>query len=135
MPKAEWEKFEEDVQNLLGLDATICSGNKFYDQGDAVDRSHPNKKCWRMMVDCKYTEKNSFPVTAKFMGGMVDKATELGLRFALAVRLRPPVPTPAPRRLGAQGEARHRRGAGSPRTCVAEHDATLWSICRFGNRP
>jgi hypothetical protein len=90
MPKAEWEKFEEDVQNLLGLDATICSGNKFHDQGDAVDRSHPSRKCWRLMVDCKYTEKGSFPVTAKFMGGMVDKATELGLRFALAVRLRPP---------------------------------------------
>jgi hypothetical protein len=89
MPKFEWKEWEKEVQRRLGLDSTIASGNKFYDVGDAVDNTNPRDQSFPLLVDCKYTESASFSVAAKFMGQWVDKATEAGKRFLLAVRIRP----------------------------------------------
>lgn len=100
MPKTPaWEQFEHDVQEMLGLDATICSGNKFNDIGDATDNRPPGDDSFRLLIDCKYTEQVSFSVGAKFMGQWVDRATEWGKRFVLAIRFLP-------------------RGASSPREYV-----------------
>jgi hypothetical protein len=84
-----WEQWEHDVQETLGLDATICSGSKFNDIGDATDNCPPQDDSFRLLVDCKYTEAASHSVTAKFMGQWVDRATEHGKRFVLALRLWP----------------------------------------------
>ena len=86
MPKPGWEQFEHDVQELLGLDSTVCSGNQWNDPGDAVDRRHPSEGGFRLMVDCKYTEKVSWSFHSKKVGEWFLKATEMGMRGVMAVR-------------------------------------------------
>lgn len=86
----DWEVFEYDVREVLGLDSTVCSGNQFNDPGDGVDRRHPSEGGFRMMVDAKFTEKGSWSINAKKFKEWFDRAAEMGLRGAVAVRLRPP---------------------------------------------
>lgn len=49
-----WESWEHEVQKRLGLSATICSGNKWNDVGDAKDNSNPRDNDFPLVVDCKY---------------------------------------------------------------------------------
>lgn len=49
-----WQEHEAYIQKLLGLDSTAASGAKFHDIGDAVDRSHPNDREFRLLADAKY---------------------------------------------------------------------------------
>lgn len=84
-----WEQWEANLQELLGLDATICSGNQFYDIGDAADHANPNDVSFRLLVDCKYTEHLSWSLRAKEVGQWVDRAAEVGKRGMMAIRLWP----------------------------------------------
>lgn len=82
-----WQAWEQYVVNVLGLEATIASGNKAYDPGDGVDRRHHSETDYALMADAKYTERKSFSVSAKLMGQYVRRAAEAGKRFVLPVRL------------------------------------------------
>lgn len=86
MRKSGWQAHEEDVQKLLGLDSTICSGNKFYDPGDGVDRSHPRQNSFALIIDAKCTAAKSFSVKAEFLKEWEEKAAMLGKRFAMPIR-------------------------------------------------
>lgn len=77
---------EQDVQELLGLDSTICSGNKFYDPGDGVDRSHPSQNSFALIVDAKCTTAQSYSLKASFLKEWEEKAATLGKRFAMPIR-------------------------------------------------
>lgn len=70
----------------MGLDATICSGSKFNDPGDATHHHNPHDQ-FRLLVDCKYTDTKSYSVSGKFMSQWTDRSTELGKRFIVALRL------------------------------------------------
>lgn len=82
-----WEAWESYVNKALDLDSTIASGSKPYDVGDGVDRRHRNDTDYALMVDCKYTEKQSFSISAKLMGQYIRRAAEAGKAFILPVRL------------------------------------------------
>lgn len=83
-PLQSWEQHERYIQSVLGLQATICSGNKFYDPGDAVD--HDRESAFPLVADCKFTERKSFSVTRKMLEQWQEKAAEMGKRFVLPVR-------------------------------------------------
>ena len=82
-----WKQHEKYVQEVLGLDSTICSGNKFYDPGDAVDNDRESP--FPIIADCKFTERKSFSVASKTLSQWTDKAAEMGKRFIMPVRLSP----------------------------------------------
>lgn len=84
-----WEQWEHDARDLFGLSSTICSGNQFQDPGDAVDRSNPHESHFRMLVDCKFTEAESYSVNIKKWMQWFRKGEELGKRAVIAVRLWP----------------------------------------------
>jgi hypothetical protein len=86
MPTELWARFEQDVQRLLGLDATPASGAGFRAPGDAVDTRHPRDEDYRMMADCKHTEHGSFSLNLKFLRQWVERAEGFGRRFVLPVR-------------------------------------------------
>ena len=91
MKKRGWQAHEEYVQNLLNLDSTICSGNKFYDPGDGVDRSHPSENSFALIVDAKCTTAKSFSVKSEFLREWKEKAAMLGKRFAMPIRFESPL--------------------------------------------
>lgn len=82
-----WEAFEQYTNRLLGLSATVASGSQDHDPGDGVDRRHHSETDYALMVDCKYTEKKSFPLVARVLDQYVRRAAEAGKRFILPVRL------------------------------------------------
>ena len=84
-----WSQWEADIQQLLGLDATVCSGNQFNDIGDATSNDSPRDSSFRLLVDCKYTEHMSWSLRAKEVGQWMDRAMEAGKRGMMAVRLWP----------------------------------------------
>lgn len=83
-----WEQHERYIQSVLGLEATISSGSKFYDPGDAVD--YNREAAFPLVADCKYTERKSFSVTRKALEQWEEKASEIGKRFIMPVRMCPP---------------------------------------------
>lgn len=85
---AAWERWERDVQQQFGLDATICSGNKFYDSGDAVDNAADSP--WPQWVDAKHTTGKAFPVAREEILSLHERAELLGKKFVLAVRFTHP---------------------------------------------
>lgn len=84
-----WQGHEAYVQELLGLDSTIASGSKFHDVGDAVDHQHYTDSDFRFIVDCKYTESQSFSIPLKLLDQWTKSAQELGKRFLLPLRFWP----------------------------------------------
>lgn len=83
-----WKPFEDHVNELLGLDATVASGSQFYDKGDGVDRSESE---FAIQADAKYTERASFSVNHKLLHQWATRARQSGKRFVLAIRLWSPV--------------------------------------------
>lgn len=79
-----WEQFERRVQELLDLRSTPGSGNQWHDIGDGV--SKPDD-AYKLIVDCKYTDRKSFSVSGDTLQPWLDKAGLLGYHFALPVRL------------------------------------------------
>lgn len=79
-----WRAHERDLQERLGLDATICSGNQFYDSGDAVDND--GSSGWPLWVDGKYTAAKSYSIKRDEIDSMRRRAEMLGKRFLLAIR-------------------------------------------------
>lgn len=86
MGKSNWEKHEADVQELLGLDSTIASGTKWYDQGDATSNTNPQDDQFPIMLDCKATIQKSYSMDKVYLNQWRTKALLLGKRFLLPVR-------------------------------------------------
>lgn len=84
--KKDWAVFEEDVQDLLGMDATVASGSKFYDIGDGVHRGHYSDVKYPLLVDCKETKKKSYTLEAAFLHDWEKRSLLQGKIFALPVR-------------------------------------------------
>jgi hypothetical protein len=80
----DWEKFEHEVQELLGLRSTPGSGNQWYDVGDGVSRVEDP---YKLVVDCKHTSRSSFSLSGRDLNDWLDKADGLGYNFALPIHL------------------------------------------------
>lgn len=80
----KWEQFEHSVQELLNLRSTPGSGNQWHDVSDG--RSRPEDS-YKLMVDCKFTERSSYSLNGSMLNGWWDRATGAGYHFALPVRL------------------------------------------------
>ena len=85
MSKPEWARFEEAVNQKLGLDATAASGATWKDKGDGSTRDN-YEETWPLMVDAKTTEKGSFSLKAKFLDDMKRVALQDGKTFALPLK-------------------------------------------------
>lgn len=86
MVKRGWRAHEAYAQKLLGLDSTICSGNKWNDPGDGIDRSHPQENSFALIIDAKCTSTKSFSIKSDFLREWREKAAMLGKRFAMPIR-------------------------------------------------
>lgn len=81
-----WQQWEQEIQSLLGLDSTICSGNQWNDVGDGTDNQHDSS--WPVMVDCKYTDtKASWSLKGKDVAQWFTTAVEKGKRGIMAIRI------------------------------------------------
>lgn len=80
----KWEQLEHEVQELLELRSTPGSGNQWHDPSDG--RSRPGD-LYKIMVDCKFTERTRYTLNGPYLQGWQDKAVGLGYHFALPVRL------------------------------------------------
>lgn len=82
-----WKTFERHVQEVLGLSATITSGNKWYDPGDAVsrDRKHP----FSLYADAKYTEHFGLFLQLKMLHDLTERAADQGKRMVMPIRFWP----------------------------------------------
>lgn len=81
-----WEKFEKYVQRSLNLDSTVSSGNQWNDPGDAVDRTHFSIDPYKLIVDCKYTERKGFRLESAMLKTWVRNAVDGGYIFGLPIR-------------------------------------------------
>lgn len=84
--KIGWRAHEAYVQSVLGLDSTLCSGNKFHDPGDGVDRSHPGQNSFALIIDAKCTSTKSFSIKSELLREWRVRAGMLGKRFAMPIR-------------------------------------------------
>lgn len=82
-----WEQHEHYIQSVLGLEATISSGSKYHDPGDAVD--YDRESVFPLVADCKYTERKSFSVSRQALVQWEKRAGEMGKRFIMPVRMQP----------------------------------------------
>ena len=86
--KRGWQVFENYVTHQLGLDATIHSGNKFFDQGDAVSRGRGLP--FPLFADAKYTEHFSRALKLSELCDCAQAAAKLGKRMIMPIRFWPP---------------------------------------------
>lgn len=80
----EWEQFEYKVQELLDLRSTPGSGNQWHDASDG--RSKPEDP-YRLMVDCKHTQRPNYSLNLTTLNQWYDQASLLGFHFALPVHM------------------------------------------------
>lgn len=85
---AAWKRFEQDVQALLGLDATPNSGARWHSPGDCVDNDLIDNR-FPLQAECKHTTHGSFPLQAKLLRQWARTAAGTGRRFVMPIRLEP----------------------------------------------
>lgn len=85
-----WRKFEQDVAELLGLDATLSSGSTWHDKGDAVTRGRSAP--FPIYAECKYTQRASKIVKLRDLQAGEELAATVGKRFIMPIRLHPSGP-------------------------------------------
>jgi len=85
MPRKIWQQHEKDLQEALGLNSTIASGNQFNDPGDG-STGHNRLNPIPIIIDCKCTEKKSYSLNSELLSEWLQRAGELGKMFMLPVR-------------------------------------------------
>ena len=89
MTEPKWQRHEREVRELLGLDATITSGNKWFDPGDGITRGR--RSPFPLYADCKCTEKHSFSLKLADLYHLQDRAADMGRRLIVPIRFHPAV--------------------------------------------
>lgn len=84
MTKRGWEQHERDIQEMFGLDSTICSGNRFHDAGDGVHRGRGFP--FPVYAECKYTEKLSKTLKLLEIADAEVNAADAGKRMIMPIR-------------------------------------------------
>jgi hypothetical protein len=84
----QWRIFEDHCNELLHLSGTAASGARWHDPGDGVDHRHYSETDYALLIDAKYTEAKSHAVSAFKLRNWVQRAQEMGKRFAMPLRFR-----------------------------------------------
>lgn len=82
--KKHFEKHEQDVCDLLGLDPTIASGSQWHDTGDGVNRNAYD--AWPILFDAKCTVQRTYSINRGWMSQQIKRAVGAGKRFILPLR-------------------------------------------------
>lgn len=82
----DWQSHELEVSELLGIDQTVSSGNKFYDISDAVTREHVLDDSVQFMADMKATIRKTFRVDRDFVHEYRERAILRGKTFLMPIR-------------------------------------------------
>lgn len=86
--KPGWKVFEDYARSLFGLDSTIGSGSKFYDQGDGVQRD--NKHPFPIYLEAKSTVGKSYSLKHAEIVSWQNQAIEgSGRNLVMAIRIWP----------------------------------------------
>lgn len=86
----DWQAHEREVAELLGIDLTVSSGNKFYDISDATTRSHVLDDKVQFLADMKSTIRKSFRIYEAFLKEYRERAILRGKIFLMPVRFEHP---------------------------------------------
>lgn len=86
IPRPRWQEFESYVAELLDLDATLSSGSKWFDKGDAVSRGRGS---FPLYAECKFTTKASKSLALRDLRAARELAGIIGKRFILPLRFWP----------------------------------------------
>ena len=82
----DWHAHEDYVAELLGIDKTVSSGNKFYDISDAVSREHVLENRVQFMADAKSTRNKTFRIGRDFLKDYREASIIRGKIFLLPIR-------------------------------------------------
>ena len=82
----DWQKFEREANAALGLDATVTSGNKWYDKNDGTTRGHPLDNVFMIDADEKSTTHKTYSISEDFLLANRKRSTLAGKTFLLPVR-------------------------------------------------
>lgn len=91
-PVDNWQRWEQEAADALGLSLTVASGSKFFDPFDATSRGRDDP--FPLAVDCKLTERASFSLKAKELRQYRKRAAEEGKRLVVPIRFWVPTLTP-----------------------------------------
>lgn len=81
-----WEAWEREVSEILGVQRTITSGNKWFDPGDATTLGHSP---WPLYVEAKYTEAQSYTLKFRDLQQTQQLADQSGKRLVMPIRIHP----------------------------------------------
>lgn len=84
-----WQRHEQDLQEALGLNSSIASGNQWHDIGDG-STGHNRQNAIGIIIDCKQTIKGSYSLNAAFLKEWLAKAALKGKMFLMPVRFTEP---------------------------------------------
>lgn len=82
----DWQSHEKEVAELLGIDQTVTSGNKFYDISDATTREHVLDNKIQLLSDMKSTIRKTFRMDREFLKEYRERAMIRGKIFVMPVR-------------------------------------------------
>lgn len=85
MSKPEWERWENRVNEELGLEGTVASGATWKDKGDGTTRDNYSES-WPLLVDAKTTEAASYSLKFKTLDDLWKIAMQAGKSVALPLR-------------------------------------------------
>lgn len=87
MSGPDWRRAERELNEQLGVEATVSSGNQWYEKGDGETKGHPlDTDAFRFQVDEKSTCKTKYPIDVRSMNQWCDRATQDGKVFLLPIR-------------------------------------------------
>ena len=85
--RPDWRRAEKELNEQLGVEATVSSGNQWYEKGDGETKGHPtDTDAFRFQVDEKSTVHRKYSIDAYQMNEWCDRATQDGKVFLLPIR-------------------------------------------------
>ena len=82
----DWQRFEREANAALGIDATVTSGNKWYDKNDGTTRGHPLDNAFMIDADEKSTTHKTYSLSEDFLLSNKKRSTLAGKTFLLPLR-------------------------------------------------
>lgn len=82
----DWQSFEKEANEALGIEATVSSGRVWYDKNDGTSRGHVLDNPIRIDADEKSTKHRTYSISVDFMEANRKRSGLAGKTFVLPVR-------------------------------------------------
>lgn len=83
----DWKKAENEINEQLGVQATVSSGNQWYEKGDGTTKEHSaDSDAYRFEVDEKSTVKSKYTIDAYQLKDWCNRAIRQNKIFLLPIR-------------------------------------------------